>query len=492
MQIVPKSVDFYEGFYSDYKYPAIVKVQEPAFVAFKGTENLLFLCASIPADQNYEDVSSLIFETDRNAYIVAKDSMIFSGKMEDRQRLDDGRIQFSYGTGMLSNFPNSSYDYLKLIEKADSVFLIVGVKPSSKYNLNKITLYMQKAADEPITKYWNLNYSYQQCNYAFIEYRDGNSFSGRVSYSKDVMTAEVPVPLKLRKGLFKYANGDYFMGDCSAEQIGVIFLDGKTVFNDKTTSSENWLLNYKISPEQLEQITLAQNPTQARQMALDFEKENSQLAFKEKFIDYKCLSFSSPRYFSPIKEYAATLTGMYMTYDVAKKQYIWHATNFCSELANDKNIQLVFALNPDGSRKWEIVYEYDAHIEKYIPEFINEYTWYSNGQIQCIKSYTYHGKQKVLVCNFHSDGVIRSAYKYAIGNNGKYILRMSKEILPSMDGYSCKLNDLDGNFERTVNWEIGEDISPGFFGLGSSVRPMAPELFDLSTDYEEVDRFHCH
>ena len=129
-----------------------------------------------------------------------------------------------------------------------------------------------------------------------------------------------------------------------------------------------------------------------------------------------------------------------------------------------------FAVDDKGYRKWEKVFE------KGTPTYINEFTWYSNGVVKSIKSYTYDTKQIYLACNFFSDGKLRSAYQYSIGNNGKNILRKSKESHPTLGGYTCKLYDLDGNYERSIDWDIGFGWS--LFG-GFHQQKMAPDPLEF-------------
>ena len=74
-------------------------------------------------------------------------------------------------------------------------------------------------------------------------------------------------------------------------------------------------------------------------------------------------------------------------------------------------------------------------------------------------------------CNFFSDGKLRSAYQYSRGNTGENILRKSKESHPTYGGYTCKLYDLNGNYERSIDWKIG--VGEGLFG-GTYVQEMAP------------------
>jgi hypothetical protein len=91
--------------------------------------------------------------------------------------------------------------------------------------------------------------------------------------------------------------------------------------------------------------------------------------------------------------------------------------------------------------------------------------------VNTINSYYYKTKKLYLSCNFFSDGKVRSAYQYASGNNGKNILRKSKESHPTLGGYTSKLYDLDGRYERDIQWKIGTDESM----WGTYETKMAPK-----------------
>ena len=144
----------------------------------------------------------------------------------------------------------------------------------------------------------------------------------------------------------------------------------------------------------------------------------------------------------------------------------------CRSREDAEDVYLEVKVDGSGKHIQEIVYKSG------VPTYINVFTWYSNGVIESIKSYSYDTKLIYLSCNFFSDGSIRSAYKYGPGNNGDNILRKSKESHPRYGGYTSRLYDLNGDFERSVTWEIGEEMSYGFFSSGRVM--LDPLPLDLS------------
>ena len=83
-----------------------------------------------------------------------------------------------------------------------------------------------------------------------------------------------------------------------------------------------------------------------------------------------------------------------------------------------------------------------------------------------------------LSINFFSDGSFKNAYQYEKGNDGETILRKSKESHPTYGGFITKQYDLDGNYEKTIKWNIGvyDDII-----WGSTIVDLSPKVLDLST-----------
>ena len=121
----------------------------------------------------------------------------------------------------------------------------------------------------------------------------------------------------------------------------------------------------------------------------------------------------------------------------------------------DGKTLLSFSVDQFGRRIQEVIYDDN------LPIYFNVLSWYSNGKMESVKTYRVlsydQGEiqgQLELSCNFFSDGLLRSAYQYCKGNNGKYVLRRSVESHPTWGGYTGKLYDLDGNYERTIDWKV--------------------------------------
>ena len=191
----------------------------------------------------------------------------------------------------------------------------------------------------------------------------------------------------------------------STKTVGPFFVDGTTFFADGSKIKGNWLEKYKLTSSQWKKVNECQNPSDALALAQKLMKNNYYQAYT-----YPCEwpDYNKIEYFDPIEEQLFDTHDKYITYDKTNKRY------FCKYDKSSK-YDLVFAVNEKGWRKWEVVYKNGT------PTYLNEYTWYSNGIVESIKSYHYTTKKIYLACYFFSDGKLRSAYQYERGNSRENI-----------------------------------------------------------------------
>lgn len=297
----------------------------------------------------------------------------------------------------------------------------------------------------------------------------------------------------LGTGKFTYPNGDYFNGNIQGTSLGNVFFDGYTVLADGTRLEGMWLEQFNLSTEQLFIATAAEYPSHVWNIAKKYEKQVKEAKraaekaqFDKFYIDYKCNDVG--HYNIYVGDYIKTKTLFYaygyiefnyMTYDKRQDCYWLRNIATTEELFKTDNIKGAFAMDENGKFKWVITYKKDK-MDKYVREYQIEYSYYTNGVIQQFKIFSCETKLLVLVCNFFSDGKLRSAYQYGVGNSGENIVRYSKEAHPTWGDYTSKLYDLDGNYERSIQWGIGEGIHKfdnQYF--------TAPEL----ADFIIIDRF---
>ncbi len=299
--------------------------------------------------------------------------------------------------------------------------------------LSKEVLYVKDDGTFPEDSLWDMDKIKEHCYHAKWIFKNGNYFEGTIkSTIKDNGESSVisSVPIS---GIFKYSNGDRFEGDL-VRSVGPFYVDGTTYFFDGSISKGNWMEKYRLTNKQWEKVNSCNNPSEARNL---IEK----LVYNQKYQDYDYpddIIYFTPETYGYKGHFYFRTSSSKITYDKTNKYFTSGTT-------------LRFAVDDNGYRKWEIVYNNN------IPQYLNEYTWYENGIIESIKSYHYDTKEIYIICHFFTDGKLRSAYQYGRGNKGKNVLRRSKESHPTLGLYSCKQYDLDGKYERSISWGIGEE-----------------------------------
>lgn len=453
LRIKSSEASYLEGFYLE--CPVIVRMNEKSSVYVDGKtggRGYSFLSAVIPSitlnDDDSFDIYQLLLQAKDDVTMCWENGIIFKGRVKPTPR-EDGAIVFYTLDGQKTGMATGP----KRITVSRENGNIVYSQDYSEDNklLSNESLLVRDNGTISEDDYWNWEKIHEFCYLAKWTYRNGNYFEGTIKTvitpNEDTNTSTISTTAT--KGVFKYPNGDRFEGDVSSKSVGSFFVDGTTFFADGSKVKGNWLEKYKLNNNQWEKVYKCLNPSDAKALAEKLMHSNS-------YPEYEYSE--SIEYFDPSAEKRESTWGRYIIYDKAKKRYT-------CKYRDSKKTQLEFAVDNKGYRKWEIVFKNGK------PTYINEFTWYSNGVVESIKSYSYDTKKIYLSCNFFSDGKLRSAYQYGRGNTGENILRKSKESHPTFGGYTCKLYDLNGNYERSIDWEIG--IGESLFG-GRYVQKMAP------------------
>lgn len=453
LRIKNSEASYLEGFYL--KCPVIVRMNEKNSVYVDGKtggRGYSFLSAVIPSitlnDDDSFDIYQLLLQAKDDVTMCWENGIMFKGRVKPTPR-EDGAIVFYTLDGQKTGMTTDP----KRITVSRENGNIVYSQDYSEDNklLSNESLLVRDNGTISEDDYWNWEKIYEFCYLAKWTYRNGNYFEGTIKTvitpNEDTNTSSISATAT--KGVFKYPNGDRFEGDVSSKSVGSFFVDGTTFFADGSKVKGNWLEKYKLNNNQWEKVYKCLNPSDAKALAEKLMHSNS-------YPEYEYSK--SIEYFDPSAEKRRSTWERYIIYDKARKRYT-------CKYRDSKKTQLEFAVDNKGYRKWEIVFKNGK------PTYINEFTWYSNGVVESIKSYSYDTKKIYLICNFFSDGKLRSAYQYGRGNTGENILRKSKESHPTFGGYTCKLYDLNGNYERSIDWEIG--IGESLFG-GRFVQKMAP------------------
>ena len=449
LRIKCQNASYLEGFYL--QCPVIVSLIDGSSTVYvdgkTGGRGYAFLSALIPGitlnDDDSFDIYQILLQANDDVTMCWENGIMFRGRVKPMPR-EDGTIVFYTLDGQKTGMTTGP----KRITVSRKNGNIVCTQEDNDDNelLSKETMYVRDDGTLSEMDYWNTGKIYENCYLAQWTYRNGNYFEGSI---QSTVTADV-VSSMATNGVFKYPNGDRFEGDVSSKSVGPFFVDGTTFFADDSKVKGNWLEKYKLNNNQWEKVYKCLNPSEAKVLAQKLMQNNY-------YPEYEYSE--SIEYFDPTAEERGSIWGRYIIiYDKTKKRYT-------CKYRDSKETLLEFAVDNNGYRKWEIVFKNGT------PTYINEFTWYSNGIVESIKSYSYNTKKIYLSCNFFSDGNLRSAYQYGRGNTGENILRKSKESHPTIGGYTSKLYDLNGNYERSIDWDIG--IGESLFG-GRYVQKMAP------------------
>ena len=436
LRIKCSKASYLEGFYL--QCPVIVRLNNKKSMVYvdgeKGGMGFSFLSAQIPditlnTDDSF-DMTSILLRAKENVTKSWKDGEVYKGYVKTELRKDksiifyplDGQHSGSTSGPRRTSVSHANGDIIYTQEDNDNNPLLF-----------KEILYVKDNGTISEKDLWNMEKFYENCYLAKWFFRNGNYFEGTIKSTKENDSIITSTPVY---GIFKYPNGDRFEGDLT-RSAGSFYIDGTTFFADSSISKGNWMEKYRLTNEEWEKVNCCSNPSEARALAEKLQR-------KKYFQDYYyplTIGYFDPKeehlQYYIIKDYINECT---ISYDKIKKSYTFSI---------DHNPKLIFAIDNNNRRKWEITYSKSNE-----PQYLYEYTWYENGIVESIKSSDYNTKELILACHFFSDGKIRSAYKYEKGNSGKKILRKSKESHPTFGGYTCKLYDLNGQYERSIDWGI--------------------------------------
>lgn len=427
-----------------------------------GGRGYVFLSAIIPNitlnnDDSF-DLHQILLQAKDNVTMCWENGVMFKGSVKPTIR-EDSAIVFRKLEGQQIGMTTGPKKIAVSRENGNIVY-------SQDFNednklLSNETLLVKDNGTLPENDYWNSAKIYELCYLAKWTYRNGNYFEGTIKtvVTTNENTNTLNISKTATKGVFKYPNGDRFEGNLT-KSSGPFFIDGTTFFADGSKAEGDWLEKYKLYKDQWEKVNSCQNPTEARDLAKKLQRSHYyQEYYYPKEFEYFDPEDEKLSYYVTLSENIANIT-----FDKAKQQYTFDNSY---EDKHSYRGRIIFAVDKTGYRKWEIVYQNNK------PKYRNEYTWYVNGKIESIKSFDYNTKKILLSCHFFSDGKLRSAYKYGIGNSGKNVLRKSKESHPTFGGYSCKQYDLDGQYERSINWDIGQ---ANIWGVDTRLAPAKLEL----------------
>ena len=453
LRIIRDKISYLEGLYNNFDVIVSLKNSNTIYLNRNNRDNrenddrnfLTFFSAKIPSvtfnDNDSFEISEILLQANNGATVRWRDGSVFRGKIKNMQK--DGSLVFIILDGQKTGL--TDYLHITLSHENGNIVYSQDFNNNEK-NISNITLFIKDDGSLSEDNYWNYGKLLEHCYLTKWTYQNGNYFEGPIKYQiKQEDGSDVQsISTMIEKGVFKYSNGDRFEGDISLS-IGhgssQLYSDGTTYFKDGSKEKGNWLNKFNLTDSQKKRVLDCPNPSEARELAQQFEHQNY-------YSEYTYFGYL--QYFDPSSESRKDRSDYYSPYIMFNKAKKYYTCTYKNSL---KKI-FEFAIDNNGYRKWEIVYDNGK------PMYFNEFTWYSNGVIETIRSYIYDTEELYLSCNFFSNGELRSAYQYSKGNNGKNVIRKSKESHPTYGGYTCKLYDLNGNYEKSIEWRIGETRFP--------------------------------
>ena len=439
LQITDARIEYYKGYYND--CPAILSVRNKCIAVDGKTGGRNFIGLHCPVKEiditsiGYRNLKELLLTVSGGCRIEFDGGYKFTGKLQPILQ-ENGYIAFLHLEGEETN-PTDALAKVSVKREGSFVSMFSLYQPGSNVVSEEIIVPSSFISDENL---WNTEMYYQNASEVRCKFTDNSSYKGKIKIVDSDDSTGCLSMITLTEGIYTFGNGDSFTGNLSGRYYGGLPIDGIVSFADGTQASGNWLSKYDLTQSQLDSLKSRKYPpTEIRKQAEKYQFSNHYIKYGPVYVSV----------FSPDKEKCVNFSDWsndysYLLYDKKTERFAG-----IDEYKGEEIIDFEFIVDDYGRHIEEIVYEDN------IPKYKNKLTWYSNGILQSIKSYHYDTNEIYLVINFFSDGSLKNAYEYAKGNFGKNILRRSKEAHPTFGGFLTRLYDLDGNYEKTIEWYIG-------------------------------------
>ena len=121
---------------------------------------------------------------------------------------------------------------------------------------------------------------------------------------------------RFSEGTLTYTNGDRFKGNLEGKVCGPFYIEGKTYFSDGTQYEGNWLNEFRLKPEQWNQVYSTSTPSDARALA-------KKLAYSNLYTVYVAEYVQKIYYFNPGTERRDNVYCCCILHDKMLKMYTW-------------------------------------------------------------------------------------------------------------------------------------------------------------------------
>lgn len=428
--------------------------------------------AKLPANtitaENYTNFSQFIPLIKDVKSVEYCDGSTFEGSVITKVN-DEGHISLTKLYGRLDH-PGDQISFISVYKSGGNKVMNIAYKTPVN-NIKQEILTVPANVDFDETELWNSIYFYTHLSTIQNDYSNGSKYVGSAKVKFDAGSNNPRITLTT--GTYYYPNGDYFKGDISGKTFAGFFTDGTTYLKDGRTFKGDFLSKYKLTSQQISNISNLSNPTTAIERAEEYDYSNRYTEYKSIYGTWEGVGVW---YFDPMRGYNGLKMPVFGI--VYCKE-----TDFYSIKNKFNETVLEVKIDKNGRHVEEIIFDTDNN-----PKYINFIKSNPDGKAETIRTYHYDTKELYLVLNYFSDGALRSAYEYRFNEDKKPVVVRSKESHPSFtNSYTCKLYDFNGNYERTINWGIGESHS--LFDSGV-VRVETPVLNLYEFEIGKFDYIH--
>ena len=283
-------------------------------------------------------IDDFVFYT-TDVVITQKIGTVFIGKVEYTKD-ENNQVSFKYKEGKWKSVDGEEEE-LTLLSNKDYKYRRVYSEKIENNNIKEVELIVTPFLIEKYG-FWATTDYFDNISHVKYTYKNGNVFIGEVDIEKKLLT----------NGTYQYTTGEVFEGDFGGKWFCGIPIEGEMKFKDGTVEEGNWLMKYKLTQSE----------------ANELEKENSPTVIREKAIAF----FNERSYQNAIKEAKGAMADK--NYDLAKKWYL-EAKTFIVEVEKDSkdesNDWQNFSRKTNNPTKTEFI---DAKIGK-IDKEIEEQKW---------------------------------------------------------------------------------------------------------------------
>ena len=213
-------------------------------------------------------IDDFVFYT-TDVVITQKNRNVFIGKVEYTKD-ENNQASFKYKEGKWKSVDGEEEELILLSNK-DYKYRRVYSGKTENNNIKEVELIVTPTQMEKFG-FWATTDYFDNISQVKYTYKNGNVFIGEVNLEKKLLT----------NGTYQYSTGEVFEGNFGGNWFCGIPIEGKMKFKDGTIGEGNWLMKYKLTQSEANELEKVNSPAEIRKKAIDFFNERSyQIAIKE-------------------------------------------------------------------------------------------------------------------------------------------------------------------------------------------------------------------